>query len=177
MAVLGTPSSSASNLIFFNATTCPEAKSFALYTTPYVPVIVWKNEWAYMTMGGAQKAYLRLYAIILHHCQRAWAHVAEVSMGPRTNFLNLLIAVTRKSSSTKNACQDWEVNLPIHFFLGVFYVVDKTKNKSNWQRTLLCITEGEKSKIENKCRIGATEQKATWKKHWQLSWLLCVCVV
>lgn len=37
MAVLGTPSSSASSLIFFKATTSPELMSFALYTTPYVP--------------------------------------------------------------------------------------------------------------------------------------------
>jgi len=37
IAVLGTPSSSASSLIFFSATICPELMSFALYTTPYVP--------------------------------------------------------------------------------------------------------------------------------------------
>ncbi len=37
MAVLGTPSSSDSSRIFFNATTSPECLSLALYTTPYVP--------------------------------------------------------------------------------------------------------------------------------------------
>lgn len=39
--MLGTPSSSASSLIFFSATILPLApgvRSFALYTTPYVPV-------------------------------------------------------------------------------------------------------------------------------------------
>lgn len=40
MAVLGTPSSSASSLIFFRATTSPVVLSLALYTTPYVPARV-----------------------------------------------------------------------------------------------------------------------------------------
>jgi hypothetical protein len=37
MAVLGTPSSSASSLIFLRATISFEVTSRALYTTPYVP--------------------------------------------------------------------------------------------------------------------------------------------
>lgn len=36
--VLGTPSSSASSLIFLSATKLPDVRSRALYTTPYVPV-------------------------------------------------------------------------------------------------------------------------------------------
>ena len=40
MAVLGTPSSCASSLIFFRATTSPVVLSLALYTTPYVPARV-----------------------------------------------------------------------------------------------------------------------------------------
>ena len=37
MAVLGMPSSSSSSRIFLSAIISPEARSLALYTTPYVP--------------------------------------------------------------------------------------------------------------------------------------------
>lgn len=61
IAVLGTPSSSASSRIFFRATIRPFApgvKSFALYTTPYVP--------AWMKYTDSQQESVHLFTLLWH---------------------------------------------------------------------------------------------------------------
>ena len=45
IAVLGMPSSSASSLIFLSATSSPDTRLRALYTTPYVPSPIFSIFW------------------------------------------------------------------------------------------------------------------------------------
>ena len=56
IAVLGIPSSSASRRIFFNAMISPVTRSFALYTTPYVPSPIFSSFW-YLPQGRQSRSH------------------------------------------------------------------------------------------------------------------------
>ena len=52
IAVLGMPSSSASSLIFLSATSSPDTRLRALYTTPYVPSPIFSIFWYFSMPRG-----------------------------------------------------------------------------------------------------------------------------
>jgi hypothetical protein len=103
IAVLGTPSSSASSLIFFSATICPELISFALYTTPYVPT---KDRW----INDSNDCKIMMTDLPLHIVRSRWVVIRPPKQQrSHTNFLNFLISTPVFLLVSSSASGRWRI--------------------------------------------------------------------